>query len=91
MKLISNQVQKAVTALSTSSTAAQCIFIESGTYTEQVYIPSREAVLTIYGETTATGSYSSNTVTITHSAALANSANDDATGKLLPGSSQPSS
>jgi pectinesterase len=67
--------------LSVSSTAAQCIFIESGTYKEQVYITSRKAALTIYGETTATGSYTSNTVIITHSAALANSASDDATGK----------
>ncbi|RDW92588.1 pectinesterase-2 [Coleophoma crateriformis] len=75
-------VQKAVTALSTTSTCAQCIFIGSGTYSEQVYIPARKAVLTIYGETTATGSYTSNTVTITHKAALANSANDDATATI---------
>ena len=75
------QFQSAVNALSTSSTAAQCIFIYSGTYEEQGYITARSAALTVYGETSDDGSYTSNTVTITHSAALANSAHDDATGK----------
>ena len=58
------------------------IFIEPGTYSEQVYIPSRAATLTIYGYTTNTGSYADNTVTITRSAALANSTNDDATATV---------
>ncbi|KAF7894747.1 uncharacterized protein EAF01_010197 [Botrytis porri] len=54
----------ALTALG-SSTAAACIFIYSGTYNEQVTI-SYAGKLTVYGYTTNTGTYKSNTVTITH-------------------------
>lgn len=53
-------IQKAVDALSTTSTSAQSIFIEAGTYSEQVTIPARKAALTIYGYTSNTASYSSN-------------------------------
>ena len=74
-------LQAAIDALSNTSTAAQFIFIEAGIYSEQVYIPARKAELTIYGSTSDTSSYVSNTVTITHSASLATSSNDDATGK----------
>ena len=77
------QIQKAVDSLSTTSTTAQSIFIEAGTYDEQVYIPSREAALTIYGSTSDDSSYTKNTVTITHSASLASESNDDATGKSV--------
>lgn len=64
-------------SLSTSSTTAQSIFIEAGTYSEQVYIPARKAKLSIYGYTTDTSSYSKNTVTITHSSSLLSGAADD--------------
>jgi pectinesterase len=67
--------------LSTTSTTAQSIYIESGTYSEQVYIPSRKAALTIYGETADDSSYKDNKVTITHSASLASESSDDATGQ----------
>ncbi|MCJ1369670.1 Pectinesterase 1 [Loxospora ochrophaea] len=78
-----SSVQDAVNALSTTSTSAQAIFIEAGTYSEQVYIPARAAELTVYGSTTDTSSYESNTVTITHSASLVSgSANDDDTATL---------
>ncbi|KAF3926014.1 Pectinesterase [Dactylellina cionopaga] len=60
-------IQAAVNALSTTSTSAQSIFIYQGTYNEQVKIPARKAVLTIYGYTTDTTTYGSNTVTITYS------------------------
>ncbi|KAF2475479.1 putative pectin methylesterase/Pectinesterase [Lindgomyces ingoldianus] len=60
------KIQDAVNALSTSSTAAQAIFVNPGTYDEQVYIPARSAALTIYGYTADTSSYGSNQVTITH-------------------------
>ncbi|KAK4232526.1 putative pectinesterase [Podospora fimiseda] len=55
----------AVNSLSTTTTNPQCIFIYPGTYTEQVLIPSRKASLTIYGSTTDTSTYKSNTVLIT--------------------------
>jgi pectinesterase len=48
-----------------STTAAKCVFIYSGTYTEQVTI-NYKGPLTIYGYTTNTGTYKSNTVTITY-------------------------
>ena len=60
----------------------QVIFIQPGTYNEQVYIPQLKGPLTIYGSTKDTTSYASNQVTITAKKALLNSANDDATATL---------
>ncbi|KAB8228440.1 pectin lyase fold/virulence factor [Aspergillus alliaceus] len=59
-------VSAAVKALSTTSTSTQTIFIEEGTYDEQVYIPSLAGELIIYGQTDDTTSYSGNLVNITH-------------------------
>ncbi|KAL7274783.1 hypothetical protein RUND412_002305 [Rhizina undulata] len=75
-------VQDAVDSLSTTSTADQVIFIYSGTYKEQVYIPSRKANLTIYGETTDMSSFSSNTVTITYGLSQDNVTSDDLTATV---------
>ncbi|KAK3904819.1 carbohydrate esterase [Staphylotrichum tortipilum] len=75
-------VQAAVNALSTTSTTAQCIFIYKGTYKEQVYIPALKSALTLYGETTNTASYTSNTVTITQAKSQDDSANNDLTATL---------
>ncbi|KAK8087308.1 carbohydrate esterase family 8 protein [Apiospora phragmitis] len=58
-------VQAALDALSTSSTADQCVFVDQGTYTEQVFVAKRNARLTIYGYTTDTGSYAGNKATVT--------------------------
>jgi len=77
-----SSVQKAVDALSTSSTTAQSIFIEAGTYDEQVYIPARKAELTIYGSTSDTDSYGSNTVTITQGLSQDDVSNDDLTATV---------
>lgn len=74
--------QAAVNSLSTTSSAAQCIFIYPGTYAEQVYLPARAALLTIYGSTTDTTSYLSNTVTITQGRSQDDSANNDATATI---------
>nr|AKH40276.1 pectin methyl esterase CE8 [Talaromyces purpureogenus] len=54
----------ALTALG-SSTSAACIYVASGTYTEQLTI-KYAGTLTLYGETSNTGTYKYNTVTITH-------------------------
>lgn len=59
-------ISAAVSALSKSTTSTQVIFIEQGTYNEQVYIPSMNGELIIYGQTENTESYSSNLVTVTH-------------------------
>lgn len=75
-------LQSAVNALSTTSTAAQCIFLYPGTYNEQVYISSRAATLTIYGSTPDTSSYTSNTVTITQSLSQDNVSSNDLTATL---------
>lgn len=75
-------IQAAVNALSRTSTSAQSIFINAGTYKEQVYIQALKGPLTIYGSTADTTTYKSNKVIITSSHALANEANDDATGTL---------
>ena len=76
------KIQDAVDALSTTSTTAQSIFIEAGTYNEQVYIPAREAKLTIYGYTEDDSSYDSNTVTITNDIYYAETENDDETATV---------
>jgi len=76
-------IQSAVNSLSTTSTTAQIIFIEPGTYNEQVYIAPRKAKLTVYGYTTNTSTYSSNVVIIAHnSSILTGATNDDATGTV---------
>ncbi|KAF3037675.1 hypothetical protein E8E12_007398 [Didymella heteroderae] len=75
-------VSAAVAKLSTSSTTAQCIFIYKGTYKEQVYIPALKSALTVYGETTDTSGFASNTVTITQGKSQDDSANNDLTATL---------
>ncbi|KAI4729243.1 pectinesterase [Aureobasidium sp. EXF-10728] len=77
-----SKIQDAINALSTSSTSPQSIFIEAGTYTEQVYIAPRKAALTIYGYSTNTEDYNSNVVTITQKQSLNTVATDDLTATL---------
>lgn len=75
-------VQAAVDSLSTTSTDDQCIFIDQGTYKEQVLVPSRKAQLSIYGYSTDTSSYSGNGVTITSSKSQKDGLNNDGTATL---------
>ncbi|KAJ4244738.1 hypothetical protein NW762_014313 [Fusarium torreyae] len=75
-------VQAAVNSLSTSSSGKQCIFIDQGTYNEQVLVPARSAQLTIYGYTSDTSSYSGNKVTITAKKSQADGLNNDASATL---------
>lgn len=77
-----SKIQDAVNALSTSSTTAQSIFIEAGTYNEQVYIAPRKAALTIYGYSENTADYNQNVVTITQKLSLNEVATDDLTATL---------
>lgn len=74
-------IQAAVNALKSTS-QEQIIFINPGTYNEQVTINKLTGPLTIYGYTQNTASYSSNVVTITSAHSLANEPNDDSTGTL---------
>jgi pectinesterase len=71
-----------VDSLSTTASGTQCIFIYSGTYSEQVYIPARTAQLTLYGYTTDTSSYSSNAVTISQGLSADQGYTDDLTATL---------
>lgn len=75
-------VQAAVDSLSTTDAADQCIFINPGTYTEQVLVSSRAAQLTIYGYTTDTASYSGNQVTITNNKSQDDGLSNDETATL---------
>ncbi|KAF8591882.1 carbohydrate esterase family 8 protein [Ramaria rubella] len=76
-------VQAAVNSLPNDS-SAQSIFIYPGTYSEQVTI-SRSGPLTIFGSTTDTSSYTSNSVTITHneSAGEAGAGGDEGSATLI--------
>ena len=75
-------IQEAVDALDSSSSSEQTIFINPGTYSEQVYIQDMSSPLTIYGYTSDTGSYSANQVMITASGSLADGSDDDETATL---------
>lgn len=77
-----NTIQAAVNSLSTSASGTQCIFINPGTYTEQVLVPARTAKLTIYGYTTDTSSYGSNQAIITGRKSQADGVNNDNTATL---------
>ncbi|OTA33718.1 hypothetical protein BTJ68_04784 [Hortaea werneckii EXF-2000] len=76
------KVQDAVNALNTTSTKEQIIFIEAGSYHEQVDIPALSGPLTVYGYSEDASSYVNNEVVITCSDALANEDNDYATATL---------
>ncbi|KAL1637561.1 hypothetical protein SLS56_000699 [Neofusicoccum ribis] len=74
-------ISSALSALGTSATADACIFVNSGTYAEQLTI-SYNGALTLYGSTTDTGTYKSNTVTITHSIKSADAGSLDASSTV---------
>ncbi|KKY35608.1 putative pectinesterase [Diaporthe ampelina] len=75
-------IQAAVNSLSTTASGTQCIFIEPGTYKEQVLVSARSAQLTIYGSTTDTTGYAANSVTITGSKSQADGLSNDETATL---------
>jgi pectinesterase len=57
-------ISQAVAALSNTTTSEQVIFIQPGTYAEQVYIPKLSGPLTVFGYTKDDSKYASNQVTI---------------------------
>jgi pectin methylesterase-like acyl-CoA thioesterase len=71
-----------VNALSLTATTSQTLFINPGTYVEQVFIPALHSNLIIQGYTPDTRSYSLNTVTITYDLALENTTSDDLTATV---------
>ncbi|CAK7227446.1 hypothetical protein SCUCBS95973_006546 [Sporothrix curviconia] len=79
-----SMIQKAVSAISTTSTSTSTIFIYAGTYTEQVTIPVLAGPLVIYGETANTASYVDNVVNLQWDASLVSgAASDEATSALI--------
>lgn len=75
-------IQAAVSSLSTVGASPQCIFIQPGTYREQVLVPSRAAQLTVYGYTEDDTSYVGNTVHVVQSKAANQGYSNDETGTL---------
>ncbi|GKT60615.1 pectinesterase [Colletotrichum tofieldiae] len=71
-------VQKAVDAAKSGSV----IFIQPGTYNEQVLIPANKGALTIYGYTADDQDYSKNQVTITNNLGADKAGSNDASGTL---------
>ncbi|KAL9055784.1 MAG: hypothetical protein Q9162_003318 [Coniocarpon cinnabarinum] len=75
-------LSSAIAALGSSS-SAQSIFIQPGTYAETVYIPNTvKGALTIQGYTEDDQDFAKNQVKITHSASLSQAGSDDKTGTL---------
>jgi pectinesterase len=75
-------VSNAVTALSNTTTAEQVIFIQPGTYAEQVFIPKLSGPLTVQGYTTDDSKYAKNQVTIVASESQKTQLGNDLTATL---------
>ena len=75
-------ISQAVAALSNTTTSEQIIFINPGTYAEQVYIPKLSGPLTVQGYTTDDSKYAKNQVTIVASESQKTKPNNDLTGTL---------
>jgi pectinesterase len=75
-------VQMAVDALSSTGTSSQCIFINPGTYNEQVTIKALKSPLVIYGYTKDTSDFSNNKVIITQSKSQSDGLSNDETATL---------
>ncbi len=75
-------IYKGRRTLSTPICENQSDICNIGTYKEQVYVPALKSALTIYGETTDTSGFASNTVTITQGKSQDDSANNDLTATL---------
>ena len=75
-------IQDAVNALDISTSSEQSIFINSGTYYEQVYVQELSGPLSIYGYTSDTGSYSANEAVISARGSQADGSNNDETATL---------
>ncbi|KAH8665376.1 pectin lyase fold/virulence factor [Ilyonectria robusta] len=72
-------IQKAVDSVSSSDAV---IFVQPGTYEEQVLIPDTVGALTIYGYTEDDQDYSKNQVILTHSLGADEAGNNDSSGTL---------
>ena len=76
------KIQQAVNALSKTSTSSQCIWINQGTYKEQVSLEGFKGPLVLYGYTSDTSSYTGNKVTITYNLSQASGVSNDGSATL---------
>lgn len=75
-------ISNAVAALSNTTTSEQVIFINPGTYAEQVFIPKLSGPLTVLGYTTDDSKYAKNQVTIVASQSQKTQPSNDLTATL---------
>lgn len=74
-------IQAAVDSLPASS-SARCVFIQPGTYAEQVLVDAAKGAVTLYGYTDDTAGHAGNKVTITASKSQADGLTNDETATL---------
>ncbi|KAF2667791.1 pectin lyase-like protein [Microthyrium microscopicum] len=77
-----NAQYKTIQAAVDAAANGKTIFIEAGTYKEQVFVNETKQGLTLMGATSTPESYSGNRVTITQGRSQADKINNDATGTL---------
>lgn len=75
-------IQAAVNSFSTTAEGTQCIFVDQGTYKEQVYVRERRARLTIYGYTANDRSAAGNRANVTFSRDAKSAGDNDKSGTL---------
>ncbi|GKT72707.1 pectinesterase [Colletotrichum tofieldiae] len=75
-------LQAAINSISTSSTATTTIFIQPGTYSGQVSIPSLKGKLIVYAYTTNDQDYTKNQVTLTNTLSAADAGSNDLSATL---------
>ena len=74
-------IASALETFDADSTDAACVFIEPGTYEEQIVV-EYGGPMTFYGSTEDTTSYEANTVTITHNLSAGESGSGEASATL---------
>ncbi|KAJ2898268.1 hypothetical protein MKZ38_004036 [Zalerion maritima] len=77
-----SSIQDAVNAVPTSTSGDYIIFVNPGTYSEQVLVSSMTGTLTIYGYTTDDQDYSKNEVVLTNNLGADDAGSNDASGTL---------
>jgi pectinesterase len=77
------KISAAVNSISNTSTDPTTIFVYSGTYTEQVYLPRKAGKVTIYGQTSDTTTYAGNTVRLQYNSSLLVAPGNEWTAPLI--------
>lgn len=75
-------IQSAVDSLKASPSSPQCLFIQPGTYDEQVHVDDSKGPVTFYGYTHDTSSHLGNQVTITGNRSQADGLSNEETATV---------